>query len=184
MWCTAERRVVRHVCKRNLFPSFLLRFPSIHSPPAAGSWDGQYALRCNFRKKHLSHAEKQSVWSRSCGLQDFLQYSDCALSAMWLLQTNEELPSFQLPMHSMCGTLPKGDLLDMFVSGVHSHHSFWDFQASTPYQKREAPPAHCGCIILAKDRVLVSKLWITGYSLWSCDCWKSMKNCPGSAFKF
>ena len=42
--------------------------------------------------KHLSHAEKQRVWSRSCGLQDVLQYSDFALSrALWLLQTNELL---------------------------------------------------------------------------------------------
>ena len=40
----------------------------------------------------LCHAEKQRVWSRSCGLQDLLQCSDCALScAMWLLQTNEQL---------------------------------------------------------------------------------------------
>ena len=42
--------------------------------------------------KHLSHAEKQRVWSRSCGLQDLIQCGDCALScAMRLLQTNEHL---------------------------------------------------------------------------------------------
>ena len=229
MWCTAERRVVRHVCQRTLFPPFLLRFASIHSPPAAGSWDGQYAspvlhfayimpiaslqlekkapvscreakrlgtqlwsprlvtilwlcsqlcyetaanqwtiveveflatvgwkcgcqpfsyqcsqnvtqcrkkiwstclfktsiragiskhplptrsrfLRATVRStssalclnhadrfvaaagNNLSDAEKQSVWSRSCGFQDLLQCSDCALSrAIWLLQTNEQL---------------------------------------------------------------------------------------------
>ena len=35
---------------------------------------------------NLSDAEKQRVWSRSYGLQDLLQCSDCALScAMWLL---------------------------------------------------------------------------------------------------
>ena len=42
--------------------------------------------------KSLSHAEKQRVWSwsRSCGVEDLLQCSDCTLScAMWLLQTNE-----------------------------------------------------------------------------------------------
>ena len=39
-------------------------------------------------RKSLSYAEKQRVWSRSCGLQDMLQCSDCALScAMRLLQT-------------------------------------------------------------------------------------------------
>ena len=31
-------------------------------------------------EKCQSHAQKQSVWSRSCGLHDFLQCSDCALS--------------------------------------------------------------------------------------------------------
>ena len=37
-------------------------------------------------------AQKQRVWSQSCGLHDFLQCSDCALScALWLLQTNEQL---------------------------------------------------------------------------------------------
>ena len=42
--------------------------------------------------KNQSHAEKQRVWSRSCGLQDLLQCIDCALNcAMWLLQTNERL---------------------------------------------------------------------------------------------
>ena len=43
-------------------------------------------------EKNLSHAEKQRVWSRSCGMEDLLQCSDCAFScAMWLLQTNERL---------------------------------------------------------------------------------------------
>ena len=37
-------------------------------------------------------AQKQRVWSQSCGLHDLLQCSDCALScALWLLQTNEQL---------------------------------------------------------------------------------------------
>ena len=40
--------------------------------------------------------------------------------------------------------------------------------------------------MLAKDRVVVSKIWSTGYWLWSwlfciCDCWKSMKNCRDSS---
>ena len=43
-------------------------------------------------EKNLSHAQKQRVGSRSCGLQDLSQYSDCALScSKWLLQTNEQL---------------------------------------------------------------------------------------------
>ena len=46
-------------------------------------------------------------------------------------------PAFQLPMFAKCHALPKKDLVDMFVSGIHSSHSFWDFQASNPYQKLE-----------------------------------------------
>ena len=43
-------------------------------------------------EKSQSHSGKQSFRSRSRGLQDLLQCSDCALSrAMWLLQTNEQL---------------------------------------------------------------------------------------------
>ena len=43
-------------------------------------------------EKNLSHAKKQRVWSGSCGHQDLLQCSVCALSCgMRLLQTNEHL---------------------------------------------------------------------------------------------
>ena len=49
------------------------------------------SLCCSCRK-NLSHAEKQRVWSQSCGLQSLLQCSDCALNCdMWLLQTDEHL---------------------------------------------------------------------------------------------
>ena len=51
-------RTLHHVCIRVVMP-----IPSLH-----------------LQTKDLSIAEKQSVWSRSCGLQDLLQYSDCALS--------------------------------------------------------------------------------------------------------
>ena len=60
-------------------------------------------------------------------------------------------------------------------------------EAWGPWERRDASPARWGCIMLAKDRVVVSKLWITGYSLWSrlsyrCDSCKPMKNCWESAF--
>ena len=46
----------------------------------------------HLQKKDLSNAEKQRVWSRSCGFQDLLECSDCGLShAIWLLQTNDQL---------------------------------------------------------------------------------------------
>ena len=64
---------------------------------------------------------------------------------------------------------------------LHSLPEAWG-----PWERQHAPPAHYGCIMLAKDRVVVvvskSKLWITGYGLWSCDCCKSMKNFRESAF--
>ena len=43
-------------------------------------------------KRPVACREEDWVLSRSCGLQDLLQRSDCALScAMWLLQTNAKL---------------------------------------------------------------------------------------------
>ena len=47
------------------------------------------SLRCSFRKKHLSHAEKQSVWSHNCGLQNVLKYCDCALGCAMRLAANQ-----------------------------------------------------------------------------------------------
>ena len=93
MWCTAERRFVRHIRLRN--PCLLWNL-SLHSLPEAwGPWERQHAPPAHYgwimpipslqlEKKDMSHAEKQRVWSRSCGLQEF-QYTDCA--PMWLLQT-------------------------------------------------------------------------------------------------
>ena len=40
-------------------------------------------------------------------------------------------------------------------------------EAWGPWELQHAPPTHYGCIMLAKDRVVVSKLWITDYWLWS-----------------
>ena len=83
-------------------------------------------------EKYVSHAEKQKVWSRSCGHQDLLQWSVCALSCGIILDcckpTNTcrdwafsnsglevGLPAFQLPMFAKCDALPQADLLDMCV---------------------------------------------------------------------
>ena len=80
------------------------------------------SLHCNCRKS-LSYAEKQRVWSRTCGLQGLLQYSDCALScALRLLQTSEQIVEIEILATWTCGcqpfscrcsqnvTLPKRDL--------------------------------------------------------------------------
>ena len=39
-------------------------------------------------------------------------------------------------MFAKCDALPKRDLCDVFVQGIHSRYSSWVFQASTPYQKQ------------------------------------------------
>ena len=105
MWCSAGKRFMRHVCLRN--PCFCGSL-SLHSLPEAwGPWERQHAQQLcimlakdpipslQLQKKVLSHAEKQSVWSRS-GLE-------------------AGLPAFQLPMFAKCEALQKRDMLDMFV---------------------------------------------------------------------
>ena len=115
------------------------------------------SLRCICRK-NLSYAEKQMVWSRSCGLQDLLQWDCCKPTNTcrdWFFSNSGLevwLPAFQLPMFEKWDSLPKGDLLDM-VSGIHSRHSFGKCQASTPCQKLEVPESGSTlyrlCIMLA-----------------------------------
>ena len=78
----AEKRYVRNVCLGN---PCLLWYQSLHSPPEAwGPWEPQYAPpvlhsccimptpSLQLQKKDQSHAEKQRVWSRSCGLQELI----------------------------------------------------------------------------------------------------------------
>ena len=98
----------KEICSTSLskesIPTILLGISIIHSlPEASGSWERQYAPPAlqwlhpahpfvAATEKNVPHAEKQSVCSRSCGSQDLLQCSDCALScAVRLLQTNEHL---------------------------------------------------------------------------------------------
>ena len=155
---TAERRFFRHAC---------LRIPCL-------------SLRCR-RIKNQSYTEKQRVWSRSCGLQDLLRNIPISDGSMWPLQNNEwfwrlsfyprwvvGLPAFHLRMFAKCDALPKGDLLDTFVSGVHSCHSFGKCQASTPYQKLKVAESgsklHQLCIMLVlclqKIPSLCRRFWI------------------------
>ena len=113
----AEKRYVRNVCLGN---PCLLWYQSLHSPTEAwGPWEPQYAPpvlhsccimpipSLQLQKKDQSHAEKQRVWSRSCGLQDLLQYTDCssmtaAKEGFSLRGLEAGLPAFQLLMFSKC----------------------------------------------------------------------------------
>ena len=71
--------------------------PSIHSLPEGGSWERQYAPPALHwlhhahpfvaaTEKNVSHAEKQSVWSSSCVLQDMLRPIQwlCPSTGNWL----------------------------------------------------------------------------------------------------
>ena len=106
------------------------------------------SLLCSFRKKRLSHAEKQSVWSHSCGqmyntvivpktwstgywLRTQLWHVTAAdqwtLVEIELLATlgwKWGLPVFQLPRFTKCDALPKGDLFNLLVEQLHRRHSF------------------------------------------------------------
>ena len=113
----AEKRYVEKKCLGN---PCLLWYQSLHSPPEAwGPWEPQYAPpvlhsccimpipSLQLQKKDQSHAEKQRVWSRSCGLQELLQYTDCssmtaAKEGFSLRGLEAGLPAFQLLMFSKC----------------------------------------------------------------------------------
>ena len=165
MWRTAERRFVGHV--RNPFLPFLLGIPCIHSLPEAwGSWEPQYtppAMHyCIMPIALLRLQKKTCLMQRSRGFGHRVVVSkvcynkvivlsvvlcDCCKSMNncrdWAFSNSGlevGLSAFQLPIFETCDSLPKGDLLDM--QGIHSFHSFWEFQTSTPYQKLEVPESH------------------------------------------
>ena len=131
IWCAAERRFVGHVCSRNPFLPFLfgnskftLSTRSRFLKAAARSTHSALlrltscpSHRCSCRK-NLSYAEKQRVWSRSCGLEDLLHCSDCALSCamrqitescLWSIQVywRKRFSSVTKTLHSACIMLAK-----------------------------------------------------------------------------
>ena len=88
----------KEICSTSLSKEFIptIPFGNLNHPLPARSRFLRAAVRstcfASVTERNVSHVKKQSVWSRSCGLQDLLQCSDCALScAMWLLQTTEQL---------------------------------------------------------------------------------------------
>ena len=86
---------------------------------------------CLHHAHPLVSAQKQRVWSRSCGLHDFLQCSDCALScAMWLLQIEIELLA---TVGWKCGCQPFScpDLQNMMHCQKEICSTCW-FQESIP----------------------------------------------------
>ena len=89
-------------------------------------------------------------------------------------------PAFQLPMLAKCDALPKRDLCDMFVAGIHSHnhHSFWNSKHPL-YQKLEVPES---CSTLHQFWIISSSPFLC------CTCrkkpvlCKELNNCQDWAF--
>ena len=121
------------------------------------------------------------------------------------------LPAFQLQMYAQCDALPKGDLVDMFVEEIPSRYSFWQFGASSPYQKLEilesgsmfrqlcimvasCPSLCCSgrkkMCFMQRSRgfgrgVVFSKICystVIVFSVVLCDCCKPTNNCRDGAF--
>ena len=211
MWFTSQKRFVRHVCFRNPFPPFLLGIPSIHSlPEASGPWERQHAppalhYGCIMPIPLLQLQEKHVLCREEKGFGHGVLVSKICYNAVIVLSVvlcdcckpmhncwdwafsnsglEVGLPAYQLPTFAKCETLPQGDLWDMFVSGIHSRHSFLDFQASTPYQKLErqlcimvasCPSLRCICrkkpVSCSEAEGLVKELWFPRFVTmqWLC----------------
>ena len=132
---------------------------SFHFLPEAGSWERQHAppalhYGCIMPIPSFQLQKKTCLMQRSRGFGHAVLVTKICYNAVFVLSvvvwewdcckpTNTcrdgassnrafegWLPAFQLPMFERCDSLPTRDMLDMFC------HSFWDFQASTPYATR------------------------------------------------
>ena len=145
MWCIAKRRFVGDVCLRN--PCLLWNL-SLHSLPEAwGPWEPQYTppvlhYACIMPIPSLQLQKKTCLMQRSTAFGHAVVVSKICCNTVIVLSvvvwdcckpTNNcrdwafsnsglevGLPAFQLPMFAKCDALPKGDLLDMFVYGIHA----------------------------------------------------------------
>ena len=138
MWRTAAKRFVRHVCFRNAFPLFFFTktFNSI------GDQRARELVRVNYwvgshNPARTSSGSMYELWI-SDGFEWFftvniLYHKLCprSIQATHTHACHSEVsirflgrPAFQLPMFRKCDLLPKRDLSDMFVLGMHSRYSF------------------------------------------------------------
>ena len=159
--CSCLKNMTRHVCLRNPFLPLLLGIPSIHSlPEASGSREPQNvppALRysCIMPIPSLQLQKKTCLTQRSRGFGHGVVVSKICYNTvivLWVVLCDcckpmnncrdwafsnsgmeAGLPAFQLQMHAKCDELPKGDLFNMFVEGIHSRYAFWQFAACSPY---------------------------------------------------
>ena len=179
MWLTAEKRFMRHVCLRNPCLLWNLSYQKLEVPES-GSTLHQLCIM-------VASVVVSKLWITGYWLWSWLSYicdccksmKNCRDSAFSLCGLEVGRPAFQLPMFEkkrfvwLCLRNP----CLLWNLSLHSLPEAWGpWEGSTLHQL---------CIMVAS--VVVSKLWITGYWLWSwlsyiCDCCKSMKNCRDSAF--
>ena len=141
MWRAAERRFVGHVCLRNSFLPF---------------WEFQASTPYQKLQVPESHSTLHQFWiiascpSLCCCRKNLSQAKNWTIAEIELLATVGWKWGCQ-PFGCRC-----------------SKHVFVEIYASTlpeawgPWELQHAPPPHYGRIMLARDRVVVSKLWITG----------------------
>ena len=151
---TAEQRFVQHVCLRN-------PLPSIQVPESGSALSHVCIMVASCSSLRCSCTKQTSLMQRSRGFGHGVVVSKICYNAVivlwvvlcdcckpmsncghWAFSNSRfevGLSAFQLPMLAKCDALPKEDLLDMFVSGIHSRHSFLELQVSTPYQKLQVP---------------------------------------------
>ena len=118
MWCTAERRFVRHVCLRNPMPFVKSKPPTPFQKlkvPESGSTLHQLIM--------VAYClQKIELWYPRCGLEDIDRDLGCLVIAtparqwriveieLWatvsLCGLEVGLPAFQLPMFAKCDALP------------------------------------------------------------------------------
>ena len=144
MWLTANKRFVWHVCPRNPCLLWNLSYQKLEVPES-GSTVYQLciiascpSLRCSCRKKLVACREAEGfateLWSPRLVTTVIVlsvvpcdcckPMNSCRDWAFSLCGLEVGLPAFQLPMFAKCNALPKRDLFDMFVSGIHA---FWSF---------------------------------------------------------
>ena len=116
---------------------------------ATGGWKWgcqPFSCRCSQNVTHCRKEIRSTCLRKTSSGRSVLEFWAFSNSGLEV-----RLPAFQLPMFSKCDALPKGDLLDMFVSGVHSCHSFGKCQPCTPYHQK---------LKVAESGSTLHQLWI------------------------
>ena len=222
MWCTAEKRFM-HIYATCLFEEsmFLWKFklPLYQKLEVPESCSTLHELIMV-----ASCLQKIGLWYPSFGLQtidcDLGLFYTATAESQWRIVEIRLLatvgwkqgcqPAFQLPMLAKCDALPKRDLCDMFVAGIHSHHHHSFRNSKHPlYQKLEVPEScstlHqfwiissspslcCTCRknqsyaknwTVAKIELLATVGWKQGCQPFSCRCWQNVMHCRKEIYAY